>query len=145
MKLFIKLISILLVLLVQYPHINVLQGIDLIEPPEALHNMSSLLCIVKFCLNYFHSEKAVIGSLVIVNIQNGTEFHSDLIIKLNEETDYGMSLMTKDGTKKHGSPVHVVDKAKNYFVILNRTAEIHDAIQQWYDNQSKSNIHQIRT
>lgn len=30
-----------------------------------------------------------------------------------------------------GSPVHVVDKAKNYFVMLNKTSEIYDAIRQW--------------
>lgn len=107
------------------------QGIDLIDVPESTHNISSFLCIVQFCLKFFHSEKKVIGSLVIVNLQNGTEFHSELIIALNERTNYEMSVMTKDGTKKHGSPVHVVDKAKNYFVMLNKTSEVYDAIRQW--------------
>lgn len=107
------------------------QGIDLIDIPSDTHNLSSLSCIVKFCLKYFHSEKAVIGSLVIVNLQNGSEFHSNLIIMLNERTGYEMSVMTKDGTKKHFPPVHVVDKAKNYFVMLNKTSEVYDAIRQW--------------
>lgn len=107
------------------------QGIDLIDLPGDRHNLSSLSCIVKFCLKYFHSEKAVIGSLVIVNLQNGSEFHSNLIIMLNERTNYEMSVMTKDGTKKHFPPVHVVDKAKNYFVMLNKTSEVYDAIRQW--------------
>lgn len=106
-------------------------GMDMIDVPEAQHTYSSLTCIAKFCLKYFHSEKAVIGSLVIVNIQNATEFHSDLITILNEKTNYDISLMTKDATKKHGNTVHVVDKAKNYFVVLNKTSEALDAIEQW--------------
>lgn len=65
-------------------------GMELLASPEAEHNISSILCIIKFCEKYFRSEKAVIGSLVIVNIQNTTEFHSQLIIMLNEKTDYDM-------------------------------------------------------
>lgn len=65
-------------------------GLELIALPEAEHNISSILCIIKFCEKYFRSEKAVIGSLVIVNIQNTTEFHNQLIIMLNENTDYDM-------------------------------------------------------
>lgn len=126
-----QIISMLLILAINWINLCDAQGIDLIEPPMALHNVSSFSCVVQFCLKYFHSEKAVIGSLVIVNLQNGTEFHSDLIIMLNEKTDYEMSVMTKDGTKKHASPAHVVDKAKNYFVVLNRTEEVFDAIRQW--------------
>lgn len=131
MAILLKIIQVLLTLTAGWTSVCESQGIDLIEPPLAMHNISSFSCIVEFCLKYFHSEKAVIGSLVIVNLQNGTEFHSDLIIMLNEKTDYEMSVMTKDGTKKHGSPVHVVDKAKNYFVILNKTDEVYDAIRQW--------------
>lgn len=126
-----KIILVLVAGLVQWPPCSNAEGIDLIDLPGSTHNLSSFLCIVQFCLRYFHSERAVIGSLVIVNLQNGTEFHSELIIALNENTNYEMSLMTKDGTKKHGSPAHVVDKAKNYFVMLNKTSEIHDAIRQW--------------
>lgn len=65
-------------------------GLDLLALPEAEHNISSILCIIKFCEKYFRSEKAVIGSLVIVNIQNTTDFHNQLIIMLNENTDYDM-------------------------------------------------------
>lgn len=106
-------------------------GMELLALPEAEHNISSILCIIKFCEKYFRSEKAVIGSLVIVNIQNTTEFHSQLIIMLNENTDYDMGLMTKDSRRKHGNPAHVVDKAKNYFVVFGETNEVIDAINQW--------------
>lgn len=107
------------------------QGMEYLELPEAQHNISSILCIIKFCEQYFRSEKAVIGSLVIVNVQNTTEFHSDLIIMLNEHANYDLGVMTKDATKYHFPPVHVVDKAKNYFVMFNRTSEVNDAINQW--------------
>lgn len=107
-------------------------GMEPLELPEAQHNISSILCIIKFCEKYFRSEKAVIGSLVIVNVQNTTEFHSELIIMLNEHANYDIGVMTKDATKKHGNPLHVVDKAKNYFVVFNRTSEVNDAINQWY-------------
>lgn len=103
-----------------------------LELPEPTHNISSILCIIKLCEKYFRSEKRVIGSLVIVNFQNTTEFHSQLIIMLNEHADYELGVMVKDATKKHGSPVHVVDKAKNYFVLFNRSSEVTDAINQWY-------------
>lgn len=105
--------------------------IDNLALPEAQHNISSILCIIKFCEKYFRSEKAVIGSLVIVNVQNTTEFHSELITMLNEHANYDLGVMTKDATKPHFPPVHVVDKAKNYFVVFNRTSEVGDAINQW--------------
>lgn len=108
-----------------------INGMEYLTLPEAQHNISSILCIIKFCEKYFRSEKAVIGSLVIVNVQNTTEFHSQLIIMLNEQVNYDLGVMTKDATKPHGNPLHVVDKAKNYFVVFNRTAEIADAINQW--------------
>lgn len=110
-------------------HSNNLKYLQL---PEAKHNISSILCIIKFCEKYFRSEKAVIGSLVIVNVQNTTEFHSQLISELNEHANYDLGVMTKDATKPHVPPVHVVDKAKNYFVVFNRTSEVTDAINQWY-------------
>lgn len=104
---------------------------DNLQLPEAQHNISSILCVIKFCEKYFRSEKAVIGSLVIVNVQNTTEFHSELIIMLNEHANYELGVMTKDATKPHVPPLHVVDKAKNYFVVFNRTDEVRDAINQW--------------
>lgn len=106
-------------------------GMDYLALPEAQHNISSILCIIKFCEKYFRSEKAVIGSLVIVNVQNTTEFHSELITMLNEHANYDLGVMTKDATKPHYPPTHVVDKAKNYFVVFNRTSEVADAINQW--------------
>lgn len=106
-------------------------GTNNLALPEATHNISSILCIIKFCEKYFRSEKAVIGSLVIVNVQNTTDFHSELIIMLNEHANYDIGVMIKDATKPHGNPLHVVDKAKNYFVVFNRTSEVADAINQW--------------
>lgn len=105
--------------------------LNTLELPEAQHNISSILCIIKFCEKYFRSEKAVIGSLVIVNVQNTTEFHSELITMLNEHANYEIGVMIKDGTKPHGNPLHVTDKAKNYFVVFDKTSEINDAINQW--------------
>lgn len=111
--------------------VNHNNGLEYLQLPEAKHNISSILCIIKFCEKYFRSEKAVIGSLVIVNMQNTTEFHSQLVIELNEHANYDLGVMTKDATKPHVPPVHVVDKAKNYFVVFNRTSEVTDAINQW--------------
>lgn len=113
---------------------NANDGMAYLALPEAQHNISSIICIIKFCEKYFRSEKAVIGSLVIVNVQNTTDFHSQLIIMLNEHANYELGVMMKDATnaiRPHGNPKHVVDKAKNYFVVFNRTAEIVDAINQW--------------
>lgn len=106
-------------------------GVDYLTLPETPYNVSSILCVIKLSEKYFRSEKKVIGSLVIVNMQNATEYHTELIIMLNEHTNYELGVMTKDGTKKHLSAVHVVDKAKNYFVVCNRSEEITDAINQW--------------
>lgn len=105
--------------------------LEYLELPEAQHNISSLFCVIKFCEKYFRSEKAVIGSLVIVNVQNTTQFHSELITMLNERANYELGVMIKDATKPHGNPLHVTDKAKNYFVVFNRTDEVNDAINQW--------------
>lgn len=103
-----------------------------LELPEPMHNISSIVCIIRLCEKYFRSVKRVIGSLVIVNFQNTTEFQSQLIIMLNEHADYELGVMVKDATKKHHSTVHVVDKAKNYFVMFDRSSEVADAINQWY-------------
>lgn len=113
-------------------------GIDLIALPDPEHNVSSILCIVKFCEKYFRSEKAVIGSLVIVNIQNTTEFHDQFIMILNSKINYELGIMVKDSRRKHGNPVHVTDKAKNYFVIFNETSEVIGALRQWYAVQTQT-------
>lgn len=70
-------------------------GIENLDLPEAPYNISSILCVIKFCEKYFRSEKKVIGSLVIVNIQNATEYQTELITMLNEHTNYELGLMTK--------------------------------------------------
>lgn len=106
-------------------------GFELLQLPELEHNASSILCIIKFCEKLFRSEKAVRGSLVIANVQNMTSFHSQLIIMLNEKTNYELGVMVKDARRKHGSAVHVTDKAKNYFVIFNETSEVMEAINMW--------------
>lgn len=113
--------------LLQLAH-AIIEDLDL---PESTHNISSVLCIIKFCEKYFRSTKRVIGSLVIVNSQNASEFHTQLIIMLNNNVNYEMGVMVKDANFKHGSTVHVVDKAKNYFVVFDRTSEVTDAINQW--------------
>lgn len=119
----------LIVLLKRAPNVD--GGIEDLELPESPLNSSSILCIIKLCQKYFRSEKRVIGSLVIVNVQNTTEFHSRLITMLNEDADYDMGVMIKDATKKHGNPAHVVDKAKNYFVVCDRMSEVMDALNMW--------------
>lgn len=119
----------LFVLLNRTPNVDC--GIEDLELPGSSHNLSSILCIVKLCQKYFRSEKRVIGSLVIVNVQNTTEFQSQLITMLNEDADYEMGVMIKDATKKHGNPAHVVDKAKNYFVVCDRMNEVMDALNMW--------------
>lgn len=77
-----------------------------LQLPEAQHNISSILCIIKFCEKYFRSKKAVIGSLVIVNYQDTTEFHTELVIMLNEHANYELGVMTKDARKYHFPPTH---------------------------------------
>lgn len=122
--------TIALLLLVRYVSAQEF-GVDLIEPPVPAHNISSILCVIKFCQKFFRSDKQVIGSLVVINFQNATEYHSQLVIGLSEYTNYDMGIMIKEATKKHGSTAHVVDRAKNYFLIFNRTSEVVDAISQW--------------
>lgn len=81
-------------------------NITFLQLPEASFNISSILCIIKFCEKYFRSKKAVIGSLVIVNYQDTTEFHTELIIMLNEHANYELGVMTKDARKYHFPPTH---------------------------------------
>lgn len=121
-------------LLYLFIHQITANGIDLMSVPGPEYSESSILCLAQFVQKYFHAERPVHGSLVIINTQETIQFHDQFIKSLNMKTNYELGIMVKDVRKKHVIPIHIIRsriKAKNYLVVFNDTSEVIGAIQQW--------------
>lgn len=90
-------------------------------------------CIKLFCNHYFHSEHALKGSLVIMNVTpDPTPFQSRIIKSLNEDVGHELSVMIKDSGKRHMNASHVSEKAQNYFMFITTAADVNSTVHQWH-------------
>jgi hypothetical protein len=88
-------------------------------------------CIVKLCNKYFKSERALKGSLVIINLpRDVTGFQSKIIKALNEDELHEIGVMVKDARKKHWNASHVTEKAKNYLMLIEDSSELEATVHQ---------------
>ena len=88
-------------------------------------------CVKKLCAKYFKSERALKGSLIIVNINpDASEFQKNLLMALNEDKKHESGVMVKDARKKHWNASHVTEKAKNYFMLVSNSTELSAPIKQ---------------
>lgn len=89
-------------------------------------------CIRLFCENYFRSDHAMKGSLVIMNVTpEPTPFQSKIIKSLNEDINHEFSVMIKDSLKRHLNASHVSEKAQNYFMFIVTSADVNSTVTQW--------------
>ncbi|CAO1422329.1 unnamed protein product [Diamesa serratosioi] len=81
-------------------------------------------CVLKLCEKYLKSEKAMKGSLVVLNvIHKPNLFQRRILEKLHDDKNHLMSLMVKNANKIH-SPLFTTDKAQNYIVLLAHSSEL---------------------
>jgi hypothetical protein len=85
---------------------------------------------LKLCEKYFKSERALKGSLVIINlIPSPSIFQRKILQSFNEDKRHELGVMIKDARKKHLSAVHVTEKAKNYFMLLSNSSELESTLK----------------
>lgn len=106
-------------------------GIGLIDPPAKEELSYSVPCIVKLCKSYFKTKKKITGSLLVVHIQNGTEFHDILLKSLMRKTLYTIDMINQYAFCREECYTNIIEKAMNYFIAFTYLNEIHDAVQLW--------------
>lgn len=108
------------------------KGLNLIYPPTKEELSYSVPCIAKLCKNYFKSRKKITGSLLVVHIQNGSEFHDHLLKALMNKTLYTIDMINQYSLCREECYLHFIEKAMNYFIAFSYLNEIHDAVRLWY-------------
>ena len=89
-----------------------------IEPVN--YDIDSLMapCVLRLCEKYFKSERALTGSLVIINlVSNPSVVQARILQSFNEDKGHNIAIMVKDSKKPHRSS-RVQEKAQNYFMLL---------------------------
>lgn len=75
-------------------------------------------CVLRLCEKYFKSERALTGSLVIINlVPLPSVVQARILRSLNEDDSHAIAVMVKDSKKPHRSS-RVQEKAQNYFMLL---------------------------
>lgn len=94
-------------------------------------SIESVPCILKLCEKYFLSKRSMKGSLVIINFPEDESIITTHIIKaLNDDSMHKQTVMNKVATRKHGNPIHVTEKAQNYFLICRNSTDLIQNINQ---------------
>lgn len=90
-------------------------------------------CVLKLLSIYFKSERALKGSLAIVNLAPDPSLIArEVLYILNENPKHDLGVMVKDATKFHYSPAHVTEKAQNYFIMVDSANQLPQTIAQLF-------------
>ena len=96
------------------------------------YDIDSLMapCVLKLCEKYFKSERALTGSLVIINlVSNPSVVQARILQSLNEDKGHNIAVMVKDSKKPHRSS-RVQEKAQNYFMLLQHFDDFEATLKQ---------------
>lgn len=94
-------------------------------------SIETVPCILKLCEKYFLSKRSMKGSLVIINFPEDESILTTHIIKaFNDDSMHKQTVMNKVATRKHGNPIHVTEKAQNYFIICRNSTDLIQNINQ---------------
>lgn len=90
-------------------------------------------CLLSLAAKYFKSERAMRGSLVIVNlVPTPKSFLQRRILEaLNEDERHLMGLMVKDAGLAHRNASRVTDRAQNYLFLMLKLDDLTKALKQW--------------
>lgn len=104
----------------------------MLEPYKQEYNSSVVSCIVEMCDQYYHSETEIIGSLLMVHIQNVTPLHNELIQMLMERNIYTIDLINQYTRSDDNCYFDYAEKAKNYLVAFKEITEVEAALRLWH-------------
>lgn len=108
------------------------KGIGMLTPIRRTHNISAIACIAELCEQYFHSEKQIMGAMLMVHIQNTTPFHDTLMKTLMERNHYAINIMNQNShCRVHPGHCKSTEKAKNYLVAFRHLNEAIAALRLW--------------
>lgn len=96
------------------------------------YDIDSLMapCVLKLCEKYFKSERALTGSLVIINlVSNPSVVQARILQSFNEDKGHNIAVMVKDSKKPHRSS-RVQEKAQNYFMLLQHFNDFEATLNQ---------------
>ncbi|XP_058458991.1 uncharacterized protein LOC131435082 [Malaya genurostris] len=105
---------------------------EILPEDETQENLLTVVpCVQRLCEKYFRSERALKGSLAIINIKPDTSlFQLNILKSFNHDPRHEMGVMVKDGRKKHWNASHVTEKAKNYLLLIGDSSELDAPINQ---------------
>lgn len=106
-------------------------GIKSLEPIQRQHNVSAISCVVQLSENYYYSDTEIIGSLLMVHIQNTTPMHNQLMESLMESNIYTIDLINQYTRCDDECYSSFAIKAKSYFVAFKELAEVTAALRVW--------------
>ncbi|XP_070507462.1 ionotropic receptor 21a-like [Chironomus tepperi] len=87
-------------------------------------------CVLRLCEKYFKSERALTGSLVIINlVSNPSVVQARILQNFNEDTGHNIAVMVKDSKKPHRSS-RVQEKAQNYFMLIQHFDDFEATLNQ---------------
>ncbi|XP_053672276.1 uncharacterized protein LOC128722623 [Anopheles nili] len=102
-----------------------------VDEDEHERLLSVVPCIRRLCEKYFRSERAMKGSLAIINIKpDASAFQRDILRSFNDDPRHEMGVMVKDANRKHWNASHVTEKAKNYLMLIGDSSELAAPIRQ---------------
>jgi hypothetical protein len=82
------------------------------------------------CAKYFKPERALKGSLVIINlVTQPSVVQARILWSLNEDKDHVLAVMVKNSKKPHRSS-RVQEKAQNYFMLLQHFNDFDATLKQ---------------
>uniref|UniRef100_A0A182YGJ7 Putative ionotropic receptor ligand binding domain-containing protein n=1 Tax=Anopheles stephensi TaxID=30069 RepID=A0A182YGJ7_ANOST len=117
-----------LLLLVTVPQIA---GDIPVDESEHEQLLSVVPCIRRLCEKYFRSERAMKGSLAIINIKpDASEFQRHILRSFNENPRHELGVMVKDASRPHWNASHVTEKAKNYLMLIADSSALAAPIRQ---------------
>lgn len=90
-------------------------------------------CLLELSEKYFKSERAMRGSLVIINlVPNPKSFlQRRMLESVNEDKKHALGIMVKDARLEHKNASRVTDRAKNYLLLMMHLDDLTDALKQW--------------
>lgn len=87
-------------------------------------------CVLALCSKYFKSERALKGSLAIINlVPKPSVVQARILRRFNEDKSHNLAVMVKDSRKHHRSS-RVQEKAQNYFMLLQHFDDFDKILKQ---------------
>lgn len=102
-----------------------------LAPSHEDEKINAIPCIANMCESYYNTKKKKSGALLVVYMQNETEFHDRLLRSLMSRRSYTIHIVNQFALCKQECYGSFNVKAKNYLVVYSYVFEVHAAVQLW--------------